>query len=207
MCGRSACGRRCARRRGWGDWLGFDARPGSPGSGRRRRGADWRGRWRRGLQRGQLELDLVQMAILRLRGRVKQIAKVAPGLLQIDGGMLESGALRGGSSKDGGLGHAHQDVIERLDIAIRRQQLCHRAGVGRVQQRRQGGVEVALDGTDVGDGLGADRARGLPLLRANDEKRLLNASQRGLKDGRRRRSRERRLGSWRRSGFRRLRGD
>jgi hypothetical protein len=81
--------------------------------------------------------------------------------------------LVGGSGQSGGGVDAEENVVEGFDVTVDGESFSSRGGrgVGGSEQRGQGGLHVALDGTEVGLGFVANGGGGFPTINVDDGKR------------------------------------
>ena len=132
----------------------------------------------------ELRLEVVDLLVLRQRGGLQTVCELAATRFETCDGLLQRGALLAGRGEHGDLGDAEDDVVEGRDVAIDGQHLRYgvRVLIGDGEQRRQGGLEIGLDGGDVGLVLLAYDARDLPLLGAQRGEGLVEVVERRLEE-------------------------
>ncbi len=138
--------------------------------------------WRR--RRGSLERDLqaAHLLLLGVRSRLQAVADRAAPLLKLQQRLVEPRTLRNRRSDPGRDRNAQHHVVQRLDVAIRWQQLRGRIrrGICRRKQRRQRAVDVPPDRRDIRVRLGADTRRALPLVDRESVQSHLQSHERRL---------------------------
>lgn len=129
-------------------------------------------------------MEVVEALVFGEGDGLEAIAEVAAGSFEAFERLFERVALRGGGGQGGDLGDAEQDVVEGFDVAVGGQGLGDGAGVGvgDGEERREGGLEVGLDGGDVAEGFLVDGGGGLPAVGVDEGEGLLEVVERGLED-------------------------